>query len=256
MTTTIQPGLLVALRTEVKGGVKYARVNLETDSDRVSKWETTKVVDDVAELASASKARSSAGNEIRKVCMQTSFGLLCPTRFEAELDAATVRAVDIAEAHNATAKSTRVRVWLLKGRIAETDEQAARAIASEVRALIEAMADGISDLDAEKVREAASRARVMSNVLGEAQQGQLKAAIEEARKAARAIVARVEKKGEEASVVLADLNTKAIETARMAFLDMQDGVREESEPQADPMPAVEVNRMAALADWDTAPEVV
>ena len=54
-TTKIRPGLMVSLKTEVRGGVSYLRENLDpssaqvVDGKTVESWNTTKIVEDAAE---------------------------------------------------------------------------------------------------------------------------------------------------------------------------------------------------------------
>jgi hypothetical protein len=250
-TQTIRPGILVALKTSVRGGVRYERTQLSVDIDNAERWETTKIVSNPDELAAASKARSDAANMVMRACNRTSFGLLCPERYEAELNAAVVRAQDIVDSFNATARHTHVSIYVLKGRVAASDEVAAKAIAAEVTDLIAAMGKGIDDMDPKSVREAAAKARQMLNVLTEDNAQRVELAIEAARKAARDIVRRIEKKGEEAEAVLADIDRSQIDAARIAFLDMA----EAEQPRAtQDLPPVDVQRIASL-DWTDEEEV-
>jgi hypothetical protein len=231
-TSIIRPGLLVALSSTVSGGVQYKRVDLDAPADgvagdaigetrrEVTRWETTRVIEDPAEHDRAVKARGKACKEIRDICSDTNFGLLCPVDREADLDAAIKRAYALADEHNALAKCTRVAIYTIKGRIASTDEEAARAIGSEVTALLDAMSRGIEQMDVKAIREAATRAADMSAMLGDEQIARVSDAVEQARKAARTIVKRIEKKGENAASVLQDIQRGAIEKARFAFLDL------------------------------------
>jgi hypothetical protein len=208
----------------------------------VTRWETTRVVEDPGEHDRAVKARGKARSLIAAHCTPTSFGLLCPLEKEGELDAAIREARGVVDAFNEGAQRSHVGVYVLKGRIAETDEEATRAIASEVRGLLDAMEKGIRNVNAKAVREAASKAKAMGAMLDESKQIAVSRAIETARKAAREIVKRVDKGGEDASVVLEEIATKPIESARFAFLDL-DG---EAEPSGEAMPAVSVQRIAGL----------
>jgi hypothetical protein len=70
--------------------------------------------------------------------------------------------------------------------------------------------------------------------------------VEEARSAAREIVKRIEKRGEEASRVLASITTRAITSARFAFLDTDD----EIEVKGAPLPQVNVARFDVDLDDD------
>lgn len=259
ITTTIRPGLLVALSSSLDGGVTYERVDLDAGQiadgvAAVARWETTRVIADPAEHERASQARSRATAEIRKVCSSTAFGLLCPESLESELDAAIARARAIVAQHNATAKHTRIDVRAFKGRVAATDVEAARAIGSEVASLIGGMNAAIDRLDPKAIRDVADKAREMSAMLSPDLSEKVSEAIKAARSAARQIVKRVEKGGEEAAVVLADIQRGNIERARLAFLDLSDEV--ELAPVSRVLPAVAVQRFADLADAEPVAEVV
>jgi oligoendopeptidase F len=244
--TIIRPGFLIGLKSTATGGVEYRRRDLDCEAANEARWETTRVIYDQTEHEAAGKARNKARAEITKLCSATSFGLLCPLANEPELDAAIQRAQAIAAAFNATAKFTRVNVYALKGKIAETDEQASRAIASEIQGLIQLMTDGIDKLDPSAIREAANKARELSMMLGTEEQEKVEDAIKQARTAARMIVSRVEKKGEDAAIVLADVQRGNLEKARIAFLDFSDEVA----PTGEAMPIANVQRMSGL-DVDT-----
>lgn len=221
--TIIKPGVMVGLRSSVSGGVHYDRIDLDVGDAadpnvHRTRWQTTKTVADPDEHERAEKARSRARAEIAKVCSaSTWFGLLCPEDREAELDAAIERAKEIADAHNKTATFTRVSLCVLKGRIASSDRQANQSIAREISTLVDQMRDGIDRLDPKAVRDAADGARDLLAMLDSSQEETLSQAVAQARKAARDIVRRIEKQGEQASVVLADIQKGAIERARQAF---------------------------------------
>lgn len=245
-TSIIRPGLLVALKSMVTGGVQYKRVDLDAtgsagEGSEVTRWETTRVIDDPAEHERAVKARGKAIGEIRGVCASTTFGLLCPADRETELDAAIARARLVADEHNASANCTRVQIYALKGRIASTDEEAARAIGQEVTSLLGAMSAGVEKLDVKAIREAATRAAEMGAMLGDEQVAAISDAVEQARKAARTIVKRIEKGGEEAATVLQDIQRGAIEKARFAFLDY-----DAPSPEEASIPVTNVQRFADL----------
>jgi hypothetical protein len=253
MTTILKPGILVSLKTVLNGGVSYARVDLENsesqDGAAVARWETKRTIQDPDEHERATKARSAAANKVRGMCAKTAFGLLCPQDREAELDAAMVEARELTEQHNAAASFTQIHVYMLKGRIASTDEEAARAIASDVRDMLDQMEAGVRGGNPEQIREAANRARDLGAILGAEQQELVSDAIKAARSAARAIIKRVEKKGEDAALVIQELTTAPIARARFAFLDT-DGPADVGAA----LPAVTVNRFAELdEDEDDAP---
>lgn len=250
MTTILKPGILVSLKTTLTGGVRYqvrdlASVN-SADGSHVAQWETTRTIDDPAEHARAVKVRADAANKIRSACAHTAFGLLCPESQQAELDAAVTEARAMVADFNATAQCSAIHVYVLTGRIASTDDEAARAIASEIQGLLAEIDAGVRGCNPTAIRAACSRAKALGAILGDEQAATVQSAVQAARDAARAIVKRVVKDGESAEVVLADLDQslKPIETARFAFLDLSEP-EQITEPAPD-MPAVALQRFADL----------
>jgi hypothetical protein len=234
----LRPGLLVVVNSHVIGGVQYRRVDLDASgADRpvgveVTRWETTKVVDDPEEHDRAVKARGKALAEIDAVCVQSKFARLCPTDRAGELEEAIGRAQAIVSAHNADATCTRVELFTFLGQVAATDEQATRKIAREMTELFAEMSRGIDRMDPEAIREANKRAIEVAGMLGEEQVKAVSEAVEQAKKAARDITRRIGKKGEDAAIVLASIQRGAIERARFAFLDTDDSPAVIAEPTA------------------------
>lgn len=248
----IKPGILVAVRTSVGGGVSYQREDLEPEvqaseqapARKVEKWKTTKIVTDAEEHERASKTRSTALSLIRRECIETSFGLLAVGSKEAELDAAIAEARRLAREFNDRSRYSKISISVLKGRVASTDEEAVRAVSAELGDLMREMDASIRRLDPAAIRAAAQKASKIQQVLTEAQQLRVTAAVEAARKAAREIVRRVEKGGEDAAVVLRDIQTTAIDTARVSFLELEGG----GGLAAEQMPEADLGRVAALED--------
>lgn len=233
--SVLKPGLLVSLKTSVVGAVKYERVDLEAEhyddaGARVARWETTREIPDPAEFESATRARSAARATIAGVCCASSFGLLCPSEKEGELQVAMTAAQKLVNDFNQTAKRSRVDVYVLIGRVADNDVEAARAIGAELRELLEAMQAGIKAADPEVIREAANRARAIGGMLSEDTGRQVGEAIAQARKVARELVKRVQGAGELAATVVSQCNVEAIERARFAFLDLEKGATTEAVP--------------------------
>ena len=241
-TSTIKPGVLISLKTTLKGGVAYKRIDVEPDHDngndgRIARWETVREIDNATEYERAIAARSLARGTIVKACCQSSFGLICPTQNENTLSNAINEANRIAAEYNATSAGPRIGIYVLVGRIANDDVEAARAISSEVRDLIEAMQAGINAADPETIRTAANKARLVAGMLSDEVSGKVTAAIAEARRAARDIVKRVEKAGESAAIVVASCNMEALTAARFAVLDMDAAETEiEAAPIVTPRP--------------------
>lgn len=230
--TTLRPGLLVALNTSVSGNVRYTRVDLgnETTADgaRVAKWETERTIIDPVEYEAATRVRTQAGAIIRRVCVQSAFGLLCPEDREAELNAAFVEADQVARDFNKTANITRVRVHHFAGRVAADNVQAVKAINAEVRDLLAEVQTGLSNLDAKAVREAAKRVRSLGGMLSPEAQARIQLAIDVARTAATRIVAA----GSNAAMEIDRATIARVEESRTAFLDLDD-VAEVAAPSQD-----------------------
>lgn len=224
-TAILKPGYLVSLKTALRGGVTYARVDIERDHTteegaRVAEWQTKRRIADAAEYEAASVARSKARSLVVSQCCASSFGLLCPLANEEALNDAVTAARAVAQLHNASAASTFVDVYVLAGRIAQDSEEAERALSAELRELLDAMQAGIKAADPEAIRAAANKARALGGMLSDGVASRVSDAVTEARKAARDIVRRVEKAGETAAAVAAECSTARIEAARFAFLDL------------------------------------
>jgi hypothetical protein len=231
---SLRPSILVALRTTITGGVEYRRVDLDAEGvpvaaldvgdsakTEVTRWETTRVVADADAYERAKKVRGKARSLIAGTCSASDFGLMCPEAREDALDAAYAEAIARVNAHNVQGGATRVNVYMVKGRVAASDEMAAKAIGAEVRELLDAMKGALANADVGAIREAANKARALGRILDEETAGKLGKAIDEARSAAKAIVKRVEVGGEDAALVIQELSRKAIDEARFCFLDLE-----------------------------------
>src|SRR5262249_16783864 len=149
---TLRPGLLVSLKTSIRGNIRYdhrdiALDHLTEDGSQLARWETERTISDPAEFEAATKVRSKVRSVISGVCALSAFGLLCPENSTNDLDTAITEARRLAEEFNATAKLTRVRFDVLAGLIAPDDVGAVRAINSEVRELLADMDEGVRNFD-------------------------------------------------------------------------------------------------------------
>lgn len=217
--TTLRPGLLVSLKTSVTGNVTYNKRNLEAERQveagaTVAKWETERIVNDAAEHDAATLLRSKVWRMIGGVCTKSAFGLLCPTDKAEALDEAIKEARQMAEAFNATAKLTRVAVYVIAGRVSADDVEALKAINSEVRDLMDAMQKGLKDLDVKAIREAATKAKEVGGMLADEYQAKVQIAVEQARAAAKRIVA------DGPSTPVDEVAIRKISSLRTAFLDL------------------------------------
>lgn len=220
-TSTIRPGLLVALKTTVSGNVHYHKQELGTTNEgdaEVAKWETERTIKDPVEFKAAGQVRMKARGLIINVCAQSTFGLLCPEDKAARLAEAIIKAHAMADAFNAKAKVTRINVNVIAGRVAADDVEATRAINGEVRELLQRMESGLKKMNVEEIRDAAKRAKALSSIVAPEANGRLQTAIDVAREAARKLV----KAGETAAREVDKEAIKALKASRTAFLDLDD----------------------------------
>lgn len=248
----LKPGLLVSLKSSIKGGVAYTRKDLEgTEGAKLERWETTKIVDDPEELERATKVRGRCRSLITSICTNTQFGLICAVADEADLDQAILDSRASAEAFNETAKTIHVDVFVLRGRIAESDNEATRAIASEMKGILDEIKQGIADCNANDIRHAANRARAIGKMLDEETGKKVTEAIAQARAAAREIVKQVSAGADKTTVVLDTIKMELIDTARYAFLDLEESATEgEAMPSISPKDLDEPGEPEALAASD------
>lgn len=221
--STIRPGLLVSLSTEVRGNVAYNRVDIEPDhytgeGTRRAKWQTDREVNNPAEYEEAIVLRSKCRSLVTSLCTRSKFGLLCRQDQRDALLAAVDQARELANGFNARASITRLGVYVIVGEVAQDDARAVSAINSEVRDLLESMDAGLKRLDVEAVREAASRAKALAAMLTPEAAGRAEQAIRVAREACRRIV----KAGEAAAIEIDAATLRTIRNARTAFLDLDE----------------------------------
>lgn len=231
--TTIRPGLLVVLRVSVKGNVSYTKQIIESetimaDGKAKEKWETERTIVDPAEHEESTKIRSSARQNIVNVCTQTTFGLLCPMNKESELNDAIRTSRRIISEFNGRAKTTKINMVAITGKVADNDVEAARAINAEVTELMETMENGLRNLDVSTVRNAADKARLLGSMLSDGASAKLKDAIATARAAATAMNKAAETGAAEIDLVA----IQKITESRTAFLD-HDGNTEIEAPVHD-----------------------
>jgi hypothetical protein len=223
--STLRPGLLVSLKTTLKGNVRYVKTDIDhivDGSEDVTKWETERHIADKLEHERAVKARSKARACITGVCAQTDHGLLCPQSREDQLEIALADARRVADEFNSTANVTRLSVYAIIGRVADSDVEAVRAINAEIRELLADMSAGLEKLDVEAVRAAANKAKNVSSVLSSDAQGRVQGAIDAARIAARDIQAKIKKAGEQAVIEIDRVAIEKITQASVGFVDLDD----------------------------------
>jgi hypothetical protein len=239
-TEVMVPGILVALKTSVRGGVEYQRSGLDSDDEgRVTSWETTRYMDDPAEHKAAVELAGEASRLVSKLCVRTNFGLLCKADREAELDAAVIEMRRKVAEWNQKSLHSYVYVTAIKGRIADNDEEAIRAIVSEATELLDRMDAGIADGNVAEIRDAALRAKRLTEMMTPDAGSQVNAALSQARQVARTIVKRGEDLSDRVANVTIEVEREQFAKARFAFLETAAAVNES-------LPSIDLQRGAEL----------
>ena len=188
----LKPGVLVVVKSSVRGGAEYDRQELSTDgldpagAKQIRSWQTVQRVSDPDELAEARRVRGYAVGAIWNRASVTPYGLIVSDdRLEA-LAEAVERARERVDAFNAKARHVRVTLRVLKTRLVpEEASEAFEAEAEETLEDLEARVDAES-LDVEETRKAADRATALAEVLDGSLASRVLAKIQEARAAATA----------------------------------------------------------------------
>jgi len=223
-TTTLRPGYLVSLKSSITGNVTYKKVDIaaeevdETGAAR-AEWNTVKTTVDKAEHEAATKIRGRARSMIESNCIHTSgFGLLCPDANAERLEEAVEAAQRLCAAFNAAAKTTRVGVYVMRGRVEPNDAQAVRGMNAEIRSLLATMEEGLQKMDVQAVRDAANKARQVSAMLSPEAAKTVQQSVEQVRALTRKIV----KAGNVAALEMDNATMRNLERARRQFLDMSE----------------------------------
>lgn len=230
--STLRPGILVVLKSSIRGNVSYNKQVLEgehltADGQKKERWETERVVSDPTEHEAAKKARSEACRAVSSACRWTAFGLLCPEDNEEALVNGMARSRKIVDEFNATARTTRIAVYAMPGRVAPDEIEAVRAINGEVRELLADMEEGIRNMDVEAIRKAAKAAREVGAMLSPSAAASIQIAIDQA----RAVANKINKAGVQASVEVDKLAIKRITEQRTMFIDVSEA-KEVAAPKA------------------------
>lgn len=236
----LQPGILVGLKSEVRGGVRYYTEELQgaekaatiddvgavlpSEGASVTARKSAVVVEDKAEHERATATRNAARSKISKICTLTPFGLLCPRAREADLDAAIVEAESDVAAFNRGVREanggvqrTRVDVFAIKGYIADNDEKAARGIASEIAELLDNMKAGVEARDPEAIRAACRKAQALQSMIDEQAGERVSVALAAARSSAREIAKTIKDKGHADAILVTDGNKRILDELRKSF---------------------------------------
>lgn len=220
---SIRPGILVGLRTSVKGGVEYTRLDKgiveEDDGAVVEKWDTEKKTLDPEEHRLASAARNRARYLIKSTCAQTPFGLIAQD--EERLEESVRAAKQHIREFNQQAQHSIVQIHVIRARFAADDAEAAESIRAALQDLLERLEGLTARGDVDGVRnlcnqEANDLRRLIEESTGVTEE--FDAAIACARRNATEVNRR-RKAGEEMDAIRADINVQPIRAAHVTLLE-------------------------------------
>jgi len=217
---TLRAGILVSLKTSQRGNVRYYKQDIErphrtVSGAELSRWDTTKTVFDPEEAKEATQVVGQASYLIRKLCVKSEHGLICPVERRDELNEAIRQARLMAREFNSTAVYTNIGVNVVCGEIVADDVNTARALFTEVEKFMVDMQTGLEELNVEKVRAIIRKTKDVGRMLSPEAGKAIASAVEAAGEACKKIV----KAGEQAAIEIDEAAIDALESARNTFLD-------------------------------------
>lgn len=223
-TIPLKPGHMVGLSTRLRGGITYSRQELAHETTATGaeyqKWTTEKTVQDKAEHDEGAKVRGKIRSLVASACVWTPFSvLICPDDNLTTLDAKLAEATALRDAFNDTAQTCRVEFDCIRGRISDSTKDAAKAIAGEMRDLLDTLKEATASGDVASLRDVANKCRSMSKLMedGSAAKTAVEKALAAARSLGRQIVKEVEKGAGSLQDVLSKASLAPIDTARFAL---------------------------------------
>jgi len=229
-----RPCFLVLCSTEVRGGVHRKSEDATppvspeavglvipgaaVETVKVTAKKTYAAVDDPAEFEAASKLRAKLYKTIADLCIPTPFCLLCPLDSEAKFEEAKREAEREAYEFNKTAKFSTVQIWVLRGALTgDSQEKAAKWLATELASLIQQMKTGLENRDTKSIESAIRKARSLNDMIDTDAQLRVARAIDIAKKAAKEITKTIEAKGTKDVLLVADGNKRVFEELAKTF---------------------------------------
>lgn len=244
----VRPGLLVSMRTSIKGGVSYRREDLvdeiEGEGTR-TEWKTEKKVENADEYTRARRLRARVVTLIGGACVKTAFTYICPLENEALLDERIAEAQAACDAFNEEAVHSQVTFDLMRGRYMEDTKETVQAVRREIHELLEELNSALKAGEVQSIRDVAARATQMGRLLEEGTEARsaLERAVKESRRVAGQLVKRIKEGADAVAEVLAGANVSLIATARHTFDEDETG---EIVDDAPGMPAVALEQFEDL----------
>lgn len=174
------------------------------------------------EHAEAKKIVGDVSYKLRKLGMRVQDGVVAiPLEVEEEWDETRLECKKQAAIFNKSSVHHKVIVNAIKLQAMVGEEELmARKLAYEIQQIMNEMKDALSSLDPDRIREVAQEAKYRAmNLAPGIQRAALEATVAEARRAASKIAEETKNKSVDIETVKKSLDTAAIDSARMMFLD-------------------------------------
>lgn len=244
----VKPGLLVVIKSSVRGGAEYDRREMSTDdvdpagAEQVRAWATVQRVFDPDELAGAKAVRGRAVGWLWARVAQTPYGLVVTDDRVHAFDAALAKARAAVDAFNGGARHVRVTLRVLKTRLLL--EEAAAAFEEAAEEAVEELdaRDFKTAEDVEEIRKVADRAADFAAVLRGDLAERVLAKIREARAAATAAAKEVR-----GDAPAADRPAKSKKTPKVRAADAEALARLDSQVSAAAATAAALRSKADVA---------
>ncbi|MEK6883204.1 MAG: hypothetical protein AABY22_26495, partial [Nanoarchaeota archaeon] len=235
----LKPGILVYLRSEIEGGVKYDSKGLTdeqaeaaglevatnvTDTATIRKVGSVIVTDDPDEFDRAKRVRGICRRLVSVLCEETPFGLLCPRDKKDDLAAAIRQSYREAEEFNKDSRYSSVRLWITRGYQVVDDAGDIKRVAEEMREILDEMKAGIDGADAEAVRAAMKRAKLVAGMIDGEHAERVKGAIRQAKEMADQIAKAARDRADKGVEIIVRCKTDEILSARASFLDVVESI--------------------------------
>ncbi len=254
---TIKPGILIAGKASIKGGIHYKRDYEEPifeEDSLIREWHTQQLVDDEKEHASAKKLQNKIASMINRICAHTPIGPICRNERKDELVGVLAEIRAQRDTFNNKAKTCQITTHHALFEVQSDNQTAVAAIADQVAEMADKVnsaltvqdlkalrqtpkrwlkgmsPDAIMELDEEKrnailararaelIRKAIADVRGVHQLLPQSASKEMVSVVVKARDIARKLCKRVEKKNEALDSVINEVDLGGIRRTRNMFI--------------------------------------
>ena len=192
---------------------------MRDDGAQVAEWESERTILDLVEHAAAIQTRTKCRTLILSACITNSkFGYMAAPADIEKLRTKVEEAQGLARMFNASARYSRIGVYVVTAQLVADDVETVRSIASEVDALLRGLDAGLRACDPAVIRANANKLADVGKILSAGASKRVEVALEQARKSAR----KLAKAGVTAARVVDLAAIKSVTEARSQFLDLVD----------------------------------